>query len=44
MNKKQMMIAAGTVVVIGVGATAYALSGSKLELKTNKVNVEYEIG
>ena len=41
MNKKQMMIAAGTVVVIGVGATAYALSGSKLELKTNKVNVEY---
>lgn len=42
MNKKQMMIAAGTVVVIGVGATAYALSGPKLELKTNKVNVEYE--
>lgn len=41
MNKKQMMIAAGTVVVIGVGATAYALSGPKLELKTNKVNVEY---
>ncbi len=41
MNKKQMMIAAGTVVVIGVGATAYALSGSKLDLKTNKVNVEY---
>lgn len=41
MNKKQMMMAAGTVVVIGVGATAYALSGSKLELKTNKVNVEY---
>ena len=41
MNKKQMMIAAGTVAVIGVGATAYALSGSKLELKTNKVNVEY---
>lgn len=36
-----MMIAAGTVVVIGVGATAYALSGPKLELKTNKVNVEY---
>ena len=35
------MIAAGTVVVIGVGATAYALSGPKLELKTNKVNVEY---
>lgn len=41
MNKKQMMIAAGTVAVIGVGATAYALSGPKLELKTNKVNVEY---
>lgn len=41
MNKKQMMIATGTVVVIGVGATAYALSGPKLELKTNKVNVEY---
>lgn len=41
MNKKQIMIAAGTVVVIGVGATAYALSGPKLELKTNKVNVEY---
>lgn len=41
MNKKQMMIVAGTVVVIGVGATAYALSGPKLELKTNKVIVEY---
>lgn len=41
MNKKQMMIVAGAVVVIGVGATAYALSGPKLELKTNKVNVEY---
>lgn len=41
MNKKQIMIVAGAVVVIGVGATAYALSGSKLELKTNKVNVEY---
>lgn len=41
MNKKQIMIAAGTVVMIGVGATAYALSGPKLELKTNKVNVEY---
>lgn len=41
MNKKQIMIAAGAVVVIGVGATAYALSGPKLELKTNKVNVEY---
>lgn len=41
MNKKQIMIVAGAVVVIGVGATAYALSGPKLELKTNKVNVEY---
>lgn len=41
MNKKQIMIAAGAVVVIGVDATAYALSGPKLELKTNKVNVEY---
>lgn len=36
-----MILVAGAVVVIGVGATAYALSGSKLELKTNKVNVEY---
>lgn len=42
MNKKQIMIAAGAVVVIAVvGATAYALSSPKLELKTNKVNVEY---
>ena len=41
MNKKQIMIVAGAVVVIGVGATAYALSSPKLELKTNKVNVEY---
>ena len=41
MNKKQIMIVAGAVVVIGVGATAYALNGPKLELKTNKVNVEY---
>lgn len=41
MNKKQIMIVAGAVVVIGVGATAYALSDPKLELKTNKVNVEY---
>lgn len=41
MDKKQIMIAAGTVVVIGVGAATYALSGPKLELKTNKVNVEY---
>ena len=35
------MIAAGAVVFIGVGAAAYALSGPKLELKTNKVNIEY---
>lgn len=41
MNKKQIMIVAGAVVVISVGATAYALNGPKLELKTNKVNVEY---
>lgn len=41
MNMKQMMIAAGAVVIIGIGVTAYALSGPKLELKTNKVNVEY---
>lgn len=41
MNKKQMMIAAGAVVLIGVGGMTYALSGPKLELKTNKVNVEY---
>lgn len=37
-----MILAAGAVVVIAVvGATTYALSGPKLELKTNKVNVEY---
>lgn len=36
-----MILAASAVVVIGVGATAYALSSPKLELKTNKVNVEY---
>lgn len=41
MNKKQIMIAAGAVVVVGIGTTAYALNGPKLELKTNKVNVEY---
>lgn len=41
MNKKQMMIVAGAVIVIGVGATAYTLSGPTLELKKNKVNVEY---
>lgn len=41
MNKKQIMIAAGAVVFIGVGAAAHALSSPKLELKTTKVNVEY---
>lgn len=41
MNKKQMMIAAGAVIVIGVGGITYALSGPTLELKKNKVNVEY---
>lgn len=41
MNKKQLMIGAGALVLIGVGATAYTLSSPKLELKTNKVNVEY---
>ena len=35
MNKKQIMIVAGAVVVIGVGATAYALSGPKLEIHLN---------
>ena len=41
MNKKQMMIGAGALVLIGVGATAYALSGPTLELRKNKVNIEY---
>lgn len=41
MNKKQMTLSAGAVLIIGIGATAYALSSPKLELKTNKVNVEY---
>lgn len=41
MNKKKTMIGAGVVVLIGVGGMTYALSGPKLELKTNKVNVEY---
>lgn len=36
-----MILSAGTVLIIGIGATAYALSSPKLELKTNKVNVEY---
>ena len=41
MNKKQMILSAVAVLIIGIGATAYALSSPKLELKTNKVNVEY---
>lgn len=36
-----MMIAAEAVVVVGVGGIAYALSGPTLELKNDKVNVEY---
>lgn len=40
-KKKMMMIAAGAVIVIGVGGITYALSGPTLELKKNKVNVEY---
>lgn len=36
-----MILAAGAVVVIGIAGTAYALRNPKLELKTNKVNVEY---
>ena len=40
-SKKNAVIIAGAVVFIGVGAAAYALSGPKLELKTNKVNIEY---
>lgn len=36
-----MILSAGAVLIIGIGATAYALSSPKLELKTNKVNVEY---
>ena len=41
MNKKQMIVTAGAVMLLVLGSTAYALSGPKLELKTNKVNVEY---
>lgn len=41
MDKKQMIIAAGAIVIIGIGGVAYALSKPKLELKTDKVNVEY---
>lgn len=41
MNMKQMVIAAGAVVLIGVGATAGVLSDPTLELKNDKVNVEY---
>ena len=38
---KQMIIAAGAVVLIGVGGMTYLLSGPTLELKNDKVNVEY---
>lgn len=41
MNMKQMIIAAGAVVLIGVGGMTYLLSGPTLELKNDKVNVEY---
>ena len=41
MNMKQMVIAAGAVVLIGVGATAGVLSDPTLDLKNDKVNVEY---
>lgn len=41
-SKKNAVIIAGAVVAVtAVGGTAYALSGPKLELKTNKVNIEY---
>lgn len=36
-----MILAAGAVVIIGIGGTAYALRSPKLELKTTKANVEY---
>ena len=38
---KQMIIVAGAVVLIGVGGMTYLLSGPTLELKNDKVNVEY---
>lgn len=41
MNMKQMIIAAGAVVLIGIGGMTYLLSGPTLELKNDKVNVEY---
>ena len=41
MNIKQMVIGVGAVVLIGVGGMTYALSGPTLELKNDKVNVEY---
>lgn len=41
MNMKQMVIGVGAVVLIGVGGMTYALSGPTLELKNDKVNVEY---
>lgn len=41
-SKKNAVIIAGAVVAVtAVGGTAYAMSGPKLELKTNKVNIEY---
>ena len=36
-----MVIGVGAVVLIGVGGMTYALSGPTLELKNDKVNVEY---
>ena len=41
MNMKQMVIGVGAVMLIGVGGMTYALSGPTLELKNDKVNVEY---
>ena len=41
MNMKQMVIGVGAVVLIGVGGMTYALSGPTLELRNDKVNVEY---
>lgn len=41
MNMKQMVIGVGAVVLIGVGGMTYALSVPTLELKNDKVNVEY---
>lgn len=41
MNMKQMVIGVGAVVLIGIGGMTYALSVPTLELKNDKVNVEY---